>query len=62
MQRIGWTWLYRLRLAAEARRGSSAIEYALIAGLIATVIVTAVTAVGANLSGNFYGRIAAALT
>ena len=62
MQRIGLIWLCHLRLTAETRRGASAIEYALVAGLVATVIVTAVTSVGANLSGNFYGRIAAALT
>jgi len=62
MQRIGLIWLCHLRLADETRRGASAIEYALVAGLVATVIVTAVTSVGANLSGNFYGRIAAALT
>lgn len=62
MQRIGWMWFCRLRMAAETRRGASAIEYALLAGLIATIIVTAVSSLGANLSGNFYGRIAAALT
>ena len=42
MQRFGWMWFCRLRLAAETRRGASAIEYALLAGLIATIIVTAV--------------------
>ncbi len=62
MQRIGWMWFCRLRMTIAARRGSSAIEYALLAGLIATIIVTAVTSLGTNLSGNFYGRIAAALT
>ena len=62
MQRIGWILFCCLCRATAARRGTSAIEYALVAGLIATVIVTAVTAVGTNLSGNFYGRIAAALT
>jgi len=34
-------------------RGATAIEYALIAGLIAVVIVTGVTAIGTKLSGFF---------
>ena len=33
--------------------GATAIEYGLIAGLIAVVIITGVTAVGTNLSGTF---------
>jgi len=33
--------------------GATAIEYGLIAALIAVVIITAVTAVGSNLSGTF---------
>lgn len=33
--------------------GATAIEYGLIAALIAVVIITAVTAVGTNLSGTF---------
>ena len=33
--------------------GATAIEYGLIAGLIAVVIITAVTAIGTNLSGTF---------
>jgi pilus assembly protein Flp/PilA len=35
------------------RSGATAIEYGLIAALIAVVIITAVTAVGTNLSGTF---------
>jgi pilus assembly protein Flp/PilA len=35
------------------RNGATAIEYGLIAGLIAVVIVAGVTAVGTNLSGAF---------
>jgi pilus assembly protein Flp/PilA len=38
-------------LADEA--GATAIEYGLIAALIAVVIITAVTTVGTNLSGTF---------
>jgi pilus assembly protein Flp/PilA len=34
-------------------RGATAIEYGLIVALIAVVIITAVTAVGTNLSGLF---------
>jgi pilus assembly protein Flp/PilA len=33
--------------------GATAIEYGLIAALISVVIITAVTAVGTNLSGKF---------
>ena len=33
--------------------GATAIEYALIASLIAVVIIAGVTSIGANLKGNF---------
>ncbi|MBL8700924.1 MAG: Flp family type IVb pilin [Alphaproteobacteria bacterium] len=52
----------RLVAIAARRDGASAIEYALLASLIAVVIVGAVTAVGVNLGTNFYNRIASALT
>jgi pilus assembly protein Flp/PilA len=45
-----------IRLAKQFlgdRSGATAIEYGLIAALIAVVIITAVTAVGTNLSGTF---------
>jgi pilus assembly protein Flp/PilA len=45
-----------LRLTKQFVRdesGATAIEYGLIAALIAVVIITAVTAVGTNLSGTF---------
>ena len=45
-----------LRLTKQFLRdesGATAIEYGLIAALIAVVIITAVTAVGSNLSGTF---------
>jgi pilus assembly protein Flp/PilA len=35
------------------RSGATAIEYGLIAALIAVVIITAVTTVGTNLTGTF---------
>lgn len=34
-------------------RGATAIEYGLIAALIAVVIITAVTRIGTNLKGSF---------
>jgi pilus assembly protein Flp/PilA len=40
--------------------GATAIEYGLIAGLIAVVIITAITSVGTNLSSKF-NTIATAL-
>ena len=40
--------------------GATAIEYGLIAALIAVVIITAVTSVGTNLSGTF-GKVSTAL-
>ncbi|MDE2476453.1 MAG: Flp family type IVb pilin [Alphaproteobacteria bacterium] len=42
------------------RSGATAIEYGLIAGLIAVVIIGAITTVGTNLSGKF-NTIATAL-
>ena len=42
------------------KSGATAIEYGLIAALISVVIITAVTAVGTNLSGKF-NAIATAL-
>ena len=38
---------------AHDESGATAIEYGLIAALIAVVIITAVTAIGTNLSGKF---------
>ena len=43
----------RLALFLRDESGATAIEYGLIAALIAVVIITAVTAVGTNLSGTF---------
>ncbi len=40
------------RFAAD-RSGATAIEYGLIAGLIAVVIIAAVSTVGSNLSNKF---------
>jgi len=43
----------RLAIFFRDESGATAIEYGLIAALIAVVIITAVTAVGTNLSGTF---------
>ena len=42
-------------------RGATAIEYGMIAALIALVIITAVTTVGTTLSSTLYGQIATAV-
>jgi pilus assembly protein Flp/PilA len=42
-----------LRAIAADQDGATAIEYGLIAGLIAVAIIAAVTLVGTNLSGLF---------
>ena len=43
----------KLRNLLEDESGATAIEYGLIAALIAVVIITAVTTLGTNLSGKF---------
>ncbi|MBU6499441.1 MAG: Flp family type IVb pilin [Rhodospirillales bacterium] len=48
------------RRFGKDRRGVTALEYGLIAGLIAVVIVTSVTALGTKLSAEFT-NIAASL-
>ena len=52
-----------LRSLADNRDGATAIEYGLIAGLIAVAIITAVTLVGTDVSALFTsiaGKVAAA--
>lgn len=53
--------LSRLQAAMAARKGATAIEYGLLAALIAVVIITAVSAVGTNLSATF-NKVANKLT
>ncbi|MBL8697997.1 MAG: Flp family type IVb pilin [Alphaproteobacteria bacterium] len=53
--------LSRLQAAVTARKGATAIEYGLLAALIAVVIITAITAVGTNLSATF-NKVANKLT
>jgi len=43
----------KLRSFLRDESGATAIEYGLIAALIAVVIITAVTSIGTNLSGKF---------
>lgn len=50
----------RLAMLAQDRRGVTAMEYGLIAALIAVVIIGALTTVGANLS-TMFGTISAKL-
>jgi pilus assembly protein Flp/PilA len=44
---------FRLRRFVKDEDGATAIEYGLIAALIAVVIITAVTSVGTNLNQTF---------
>jgi len=54
------TFLNSISALAKAERGVTALEYGLIAGLIALVIVTSVTTLGTTLIGTF-NTITAAL-
>ena len=49
-----------MKAAAGETGGTTAIEYALMAGLIALVIITAVTSLGTTISSTFYAAIATA--
>jgi pilus assembly protein Flp/PilA len=54
------TFLNNLTALVNDERGVTALEYGLIAGLVAVVIVTSVTTLGSKLNGTF-ASIAAAL-
>jgi pilus assembly protein Flp/PilA len=47
------TFLNHLRVLAKDERGVTALEYGLIAGLVAVAIVTSVTGLGTKLSATF---------
>jgi pilus assembly protein Flp/PilA len=47
--------LSQVKALINDQDGATAIEYGLIAGLIAVAIITAITAVGTDLSGMFNG-------
>ena len=51
----------RFQAAMADREGATAIEYGLLAALIAVVIITAVSAVGTNLT-NVFNQVANKLT
>jgi len=48
-----FSFLNNLRALAKDERGVTALEYGLIAGLVAVVIVTSVTSLGTKLSSTF---------
>lgn len=47
------TWFRGLLKLPDDKRGVTALEYGLIAALIAVVIITAVTSLGTNLASTF---------
>jgi pilus assembly protein Flp/PilA len=53
------TFVSNLRVLGTDERGVTALEYGLIAGLVAVVIVGSVTALGSKLSGTFATIVAA---
>ena len=53
------TFLNNLSALVKDERGVTALEYGLIAGLIAVVIVTSVSALGTKLAGTFTTIVAA---
>jgi Flp pilus assembly pilin Flp len=53
--------LKTIRAFARNEEGTTAIEYALIAGGVSIVILTAVIAVGDKVRDDLFGRVAAAL-
>jgi pilus assembly protein Flp/PilA len=53
------TFVSNFKALASDERGVTALEYGLIAGLVAVVIVGSVTALGTKLSGTFATIVAA---
>ena len=51
--------LMQHRLETRKERGATAVEYGLLVGLIAVVIIVAVTALGGKLTGLFNSIVAA---
>ncbi|MGA3398680.1 MAG: Flp family type IVb pilin [Acetobacteraceae bacterium] len=54
-----FAFLNNLSALAKDERGVTALEYGLIAGLVAVVIVTSVTQLGNKLAGTFAAIVAA---
>jgi pilus assembly protein Flp/PilA len=59
METTMFTFLSNLKALAKDERGVTALEYGLIAGLVAVVIVVSVTALGQKLGGTFAAITAA---
>ncbi len=53
MTRIGVALQSRIATVKDDEKGATAVEYGLIVGLIAVVIIAAVTLLGTNLNGLF---------
>jgi pilus assembly protein Flp/PilA len=56
---MGRFWMRTIRAFLEEETGATAIEYGLIAALIAVVIIAALTSLGRQVSGSF-SRISSA--
>jgi pilus assembly protein Flp/PilA len=56
---IMFTFLNNVSALVKDERGVTALEYGLIAGLVAVVIVTSVTSLGTKLAGTFTTIVAA---
>jgi pilus assembly protein Flp/PilA len=52
---LGIVGVLQARVEGSKDRGATAVEYGLLVGLIATVIILAVTALGTKLTGLFTG-------
>jgi len=61
INKLSVSFLSRLQAAMATRKGATAIEYGLLAALIAVVIIAAVQVVGTNLSVVF-NKVANALS
>lgn len=61
VKNITLNFVSRFQAAMADREGATAIEYGLLAALIAVVIITAVTAVGTNLT-TVFNQVANKLT
>jgi pilus assembly protein Flp/PilA len=59
METTMYAFLNNLNTLAKDERGVTALEYGLIAGLVAVVIVTSVTSLGTKLAGTFTTIVAA---
>jgi pilus assembly protein Flp/PilA len=52
---LGIVGVLQMRIEGSKDRGATAVEYGLLVGLIAAVIIVAVTALGTRISGLFTG-------